>query len=146
MSEKKKISRYEDLIAWQSSDELADLVDAMVCQGPAAENAEFRTQIQKSSSKAPAQISEGFVRYLPKESAYYYRVARSSLAETQNHLRRGFRRKYWSEDEFKKAWDVSETALKTTTGLLQSRLKKIAEEQREKRRPKPHPEARGPKP
>jgi four helix bundle protein len=146
MPEKQKISRYEDLIAWQSSDELADLVDAMVSKGPAAQDEDFRRQIKKSSSKAPAQIAEGFVRYKPKESAYYYRVARASLAETQNHLRRGYRRKYWSEEEFKKAWDVSETALKTTTGLLQSRLEKIAEEERQKRKREPTPKAQTSKP
>ena len=109
MPEKPKINRYEQLIAWQASDELADLVDAMVSTGPAARDEDLRKQIMKSCGKAPAQIAEGFVRFKPKESAYYYRVARASLAETQNHLRRGFKRKYWSEEQFSKAWNVSET-------------------------------------
>jgi four helix bundle protein len=130
-----RLDRYENLIAWQSANELADLIDDMVASGQASKNPDFCRQIQKSSAKAPAQIAEGFLRFLPKEPAYYYRIARASLGETQTHLRRGFRREYWSDDVFWKAWSVSETALKTTTGLLKSRLKKIAEETERKRRP-----------
>lgn len=135
MPEKPKITRYEQLVAWQASNDLADLVDSMISDGPATSNSDFCRQIQKSSSKAPAQIAEGFLRFKAKESAYYYRIARASLGETQTHLRRGLRRKYWPQDVFAQAWAVSETALKTTTGLLQSRLKKIEEEEQRKRRP-----------
>lgn len=73
---KPKISRYEDLIAWQFADELADLVDELTSAGAAARNESFREQILKSSAKAPAQIAEGFLRFKPREAAYYYRIAR----------------------------------------------------------------------
>ena len=130
------ITRYEDLVAWQLAMELADLVDAMVCERSASQNRDFREQIQKSSAKAPAQIAEGFLRFRARESAYYYRIARASLGETQTHLRRGRTRNYWSEEVFQKAWKVSDGALKTTTGLLKSRLARIKqeEEEEEKRR------------
>ena len=132
-----KISRFEDLIAWQFANELADLVDTLVSTGQANRNQDFRDQILKSSSKAPAQIAEGFLRFRPKESAYYYRIARASLGETKNHLRRGFHRKYWEESVFQNAMQLAESAMKTTGGLLASRLAKIKEEERketEKRR------------
>ena len=123
------ISRYEDLIAWQRSMQLADLVDAMTCPGSkASSNRKFTEQIQASSSKAAAQIAEGFLRFRPKESAYFYRVARASQGETQTHLERGRRRGYWTDEQFRKARAVSEEALKTTTGLLKDRLRVIAEE------------------
>jgi four helix bundle protein len=145
MPEKKKIDRYEQLVAWQAADALADLVESMISTKPAANDFDFCKQIRRSTAKAPAQIAEGFVRFGARESAYYYRVARASLAETQNHLSRGLKRKYWIEDQYKKAWGLSETALKTTTGLLKSRLKKIREEeqQEQQRRSKP-PQAPGP--
>lgn len=130
-----KITRYEDLVAYQAANELADLIDEQM-GGPASKNQDFCTQIQKSSAKAPAQIAEGFLRFRPKESAYYYRIARASLGETQTHLRRGLHRKYWSEDAHRKMWELSETALKTTTGLLNSRLEKIREDGAAKRRPR----------
>jgi len=127
-----KISRFEDLIAWQFANELADLVDILVSTGKANRNQDFRDQILKSSSKAPAQIAEGFLRFRPKESAYYYRIARASLGETKNHLRRGFHRKYWEEPVFQKAMQLAEGAMKTTGGLLASRLTKIKEEEERK--------------
>src|SRR5436190_9874314 len=122
-----KISRYEDLVAYQTSNALADLIDEQVL-GPASRNQYFCDQILKSSAKAPAQIAEGFLRFRPKESAYYYRIARASLGETQTHLERGRRRGYWTDEQFRKARDVSDEALRTTTGLLKDRLRVIAEE------------------
>jgi four helix bundle protein len=135
-----KIERFQDLVAWQLSMELADHVDSTVCSGPAARNQGFCEQIQKSSAKPAAQIAEGFLRFRPKESAYYYRVAKASLGETQTHLIRGFRRGDWPEEVFNKAWSVSQGALNTTGGLLSSRLILIAREERQKRRTnKPDP-------
>ena len=132
-----KIDDYKKLVAWQLSMELGDLIDEMTSKPPASDNQDFCKQILKSSAKPAPQIAEGFLRFRPTESAYYYRIARASLGETQSHLLRGRHRKYWSEDVFKKAWDVSESALKTTTGLLNSRLAAIEEEKRRKaRRPK----------
>ena len=138
-----KIDDYKKLVAWQLSMELGDLVDDMTSDPPAAADQDFCDQIRKSSSKPAPQVAEGFLRFRPKESAYYYRIARASLGETQSHLLRGRHRKYWSEEVFKKAWDVSEGALKTTTGLLASRLRAIEEEEQRKRR-RPGPPFLGP--
>jgi four helix bundle protein len=129
-----KITRYEDLVAYKAADELADLVDEHL-RGRASANKDFCEQIQRASAKAPAQIAEGFLRFRPKESAYYYRIARASLGETQTHLKRGLRRGYWSEEVYRKMWAVSELALRTTTGLLNSRLEKIRRQEAEKNRP-----------
>jgi four helix bundle protein len=140
MPDKPKLDRYEQLVAWQSADELADLVESMISKRPAADDRDYCRQIRRSSAKAPAQIAEGFVRFHARESAYFYRVARASLAETQNHLKRGLKRRYWTDERFQHAWSVSQTALKTTTGLLVSRLVKIREEEQQKQehRFKPH--------
>ncbi len=115
--------------------ELADLVDAMTCEGrKAAHNRTFTEQIQASSAKASAQISEGFLRFNAKESAYYYRIARASLGETLTHLERGRRRSYWTNGEFEKARSIATDALNLTTGLLRDRLRKIRDEEDKNRR------------
>lgn len=105
MAEKLRIDRYQQLVAWQSADALADLAESMVSSGAAKNDPEFCRQIRRSSAKAPAQIAEG-----------------------------------WDADAFNKAWNLSETALKTSTGLLRAKLQQIAEEERGKRQI-----ARGPK-
>jgi four helix bundle protein len=129
---KPRISDYQDLIAWQFASELADVIDQLASTGAAADNQSFREQILKSSAKAPAQIAEGFLRFKPRESAYYYRIARASLGETKNHLQRGFHRKYWNDGDFAKAWKLAESAMKTTGGLLSAKLAQIKKEDREK--------------
>jgi four helix bundle protein len=119
-----KISRPEDLVAYQSAEGLASLVDEIT---PRIErkDPDWCDQIRRSTAKAPAQISEGFCRWLPKDGANYYRTARASLAETQTHLKRGLKRNHLTREEFDKAWALSELALKTTTGLLNSKLEQI---------------------
>jgi len=117
-----KITRFQDLAAWQLAMDLADLVEAMVSRGPATANQTFVDQILRSSSKAAAQIAEGFLRYRPADSANYYRIARASIGETQTHIERGRRRHYFDEKDVERARALSEAALKTTTGLLMSRL------------------------
>lgn len=127
-----RITRYEQLVAWQFASELADLVEQLVNGGCAARNWSARDQILKSSAKTPAQIAEGFLRYRPKESAYYYRIARASLGETKNHLLRGWRRGYWNEEQYKRASDLAEIAMKTTGGLLASRVALVKRQERKK--------------
>jgi four helix bundle protein len=126
-----KISRPEDLVAYQTADELANRVDDIT---PRIERKDrhWCDQIRRSTAKAPAQISEGFCRFLPKDGAYYYRMARASLAETQSHLKRGVRRKHLTQDEFARAWNLSEVALSTTTGLLNAKLAQVRKEDRQK--------------
>lgn len=131
---KPKINRYQDLIAWQFADELADVVDRLAETGGAARNHSFQQQILKSSAKAPAQIAEGFLRFKPREAAYYYRIARASLGETMNHLRRGFRRGYWPEADFQKAWKLATSAFNTTGGLLRTKLGQIEQEEQAKQK------------
>jgi len=136
-----RIDRYEDLICWQLSDELADLVDAMTSKGKILSDPDLRRQLRKAVAKAPAQISEGFVRYSPADTANLLRIARSSLAETMNHLRRGRRRGYWKEDEYAKAIKVADRALGATTNFMAERLRKAEEQARkplkERRLPAP---------
>ena len=119
-----KITRPEDLVAYQFADELANLIDDIT---PRIEkkDRDWCDQIRRSTAKAPAQIAEGFCRFLPKDGANYYRIARASLSETQSHLKRGLRRKHLTQEEFNKGWELSEIALKTTTGLLNSKLAQV---------------------
>ena len=127
-----KISRPEDLVAYQSAEQLANLVDDIT---PRIErkDRDWCKQIRRATAKAPAQISEGFCRFLPRDGANYYRMARASLAETQSHLKRGLRRRHLTQEEFNTAWNLSEIALKTTTGLLNAKLAQIEKAQKAKR-------------
>ena len=54
-----------------------------------ARDFDFCRQIRKSSSSAPANMSEGFGRFWPGEFAHKLRIAMGELHETQDHLEDG---------------------------------------------------------
>jgi hypothetical protein len=66
--------RYQDLICWQLADELETLVVALTDTGPVSKDFKFH-------------------------HANFLRIARSSLMETHNSARTGFKRGYFSADE-----------------------------------------------
>ena len=81
------IKDHEDLIAWQLSEELKDRVFAFTASPAVARHRDFCDDIQRSARSAPANLSEGFYRFRPRENAKFVRYALGSLGESKNHLR-----------------------------------------------------------
>jgi four helix bundle protein len=117
------VKRVDDLDCWKLAGELADLVDEMTATGPASRDEALKKQLRKSVMKAPAQIAEGFGRFLPGDFANFLRMARASLCESQTHLDRGFRRKYWPPEQADRARKLSDRAIGATTNLMLDRLR-----------------------
>jgi four helix bundle protein len=116
------VRRYEDLIAWQLSVELCDVVFDITEAGGASDDEEFRSQIRAAAQKAPALIAEGFIRYTPGEFVRYLRMARGELGEIQNHLRFARRHGYCEPEHLERAWSIARRAMITTSRLLKSKL------------------------
>jgi four helix bundle protein len=126
-----EIRRFQDLVCWQLAMEFSDLIDSMTSSGPASQDFEFRRQIRKAGMKAPAQIAEAFMRWNAADTANFLRIARASLGEAQSHLEKGRRRKYWDEDVFMKAWDLSDHTIGVTTGYMKERQQAARRQKRE---------------
>jgi four helix bundle protein len=109
--------RFEDLIAWQVAVQLRDLVCRMTDEGPVLNDRRFRDQIRDSARSAPSNMAEGFARYDPPEFARFLNIARSSLAETQDHLMHGRDRKYFEEEDFRAAWRLTCRAIRASNRL-----------------------------
>ena len=97
--------KFEELEAYQLSKELRDTIFKLTEAGPTSTNLKFRDQIRRSSSAAPANISEGFGRFKPREFAHFVRIARASLIETRNHIEDGRTKNYFSEDDSTRLFD-----------------------------------------
>jgi four helix bundle protein len=95
----------------------------MTSKGKVLQDVDLIRQLRKAVAKAPAQISEAFVRYRPADTANLLRIARSSLAETRNHLRRGRKRGFWIGPDYVKAMELSDRALGATTNFMAERLR-----------------------
>src|SRR5262249_39399235 len=102
---------------WQLAVKLRDRVYEMTATGPVLDDENFRTQIRKSASSAPSNISEGFVRYEPHEFAPFMKTAKGSIGETQNHLKHGKREGYFSESDFTEAWRLACRAFRASNRL-----------------------------
>jgi len=78
-----------------------------------------RSDLEGSVCGPPAHISEGFGRYNPPDFARFAVMARSSLMESQNHLRDAVDKGYITE-ETRLEYDVmAEAALQEVTGLME---------------------------
>ena len=146
----KGITRFEDFDAWKLSTELRDLIYRMTEAGRVLGDRKFRDQIRDSAAGPPRNISEGFGRFNPREFELYTRWAKASLMETQNHLQHGKKERYFSDDDFRKAFRLSKRALGATRGLnryLRSCKGKLPwESENQNQEPKePEPEPKEPK-
>jgi four helix bundle protein len=126
----------EEIKAYVMSRDLRDRIHDLVDNGPAARDFDFAGQIRKSSSSAPANISEGFDRYYHGEFGYLASVAKASLAETINHLEEPRAKKYFPATTRKELLELAIRAKKATSGLLRHLLTSDApgEQRRPKRR------------
>jgi four helix bundle protein len=109
----------DELVVWQLASELSDLCDALARAPRAEANRKFCEQLRESSDSVPANVAEGFGRYLPKENAHFVRIAKGSLLEARSWLLKGKRRGYWPESEYEQAWRLSCRTLKALLRYLQ---------------------------
>jgi len=71
----------------------------MVRNGPAKRDYRFSDQIRASARSAPANIAEGFSRFIPGEMLHFASFAKGSLDETKNHVVDGLESHYFSDDD-----------------------------------------------
>jgi four helix bundle protein len=106
------------LVVWQLASELSDRCDALARAPRAVANRKFCEQLRESSDSVPANLAEGFGRYLPKENAQFVRVAKGSLLEARSWLLQGKRRRYWPPADYEPAWRLSCRTLKALLRYL----------------------------
>jgi four helix bundle protein len=125
--------RHQDLVCWQLADELENFVVELTETGPASRDFKFRDQIRDSSSSATRNMAEGFGRFFPADHAHFLRIAKSSLLETHNSARAGFRRGYFSAKDTDRIQRLCGRSGKAATGLIRYLESQIPLSQRRKR-------------
>ena len=84
---KKKFYTVDDIPVWQLSHQLTLNVYKLTEKFPKTETYGLISQIRRSSSSIPANITEGFYRNSTKELIQFLYNARGSYGETLYHLR-----------------------------------------------------------
>ncbi|MGH8492795.1 MAG: four helix bundle protein [Moraxellaceae bacterium] len=79
---------HKDLMVWQESMQLAQLVYQLTARFPADERFGLVSQMRRAAVSVPSNIAEGAARQHTKELVQFLRVASGSLAEldTQTEL------------------------------------------------------------
>jgi len=125
------VRNYRDLIAWQLADELDAEVIRLV-SGPTCHDEEYRSEILAASSGMPANIVEGFLRCSPGDFARFLAYSISSQGETEQRLRNGIRRKFFTDDECAKAFLLFRRCTVASVRLKQSQIRRAEELRRRK--------------
>jgi four helix bundle protein len=91
----------------------------MCLESPLARDWERRDQLEDSVAGPPGHIAEGFGRFNPLDFARFTVIARSSLMESQNHLRDAVDKNYISESMRLELDALAEAAIGEVTGLME---------------------------
>ena len=75
--------KYEKLNVWKTS---FDLCKRTYISVQHIQDYSFRDQIRRSSISIPSNIAEGVERNSPKETAYFFNVAKGSVGELKTQL------------------------------------------------------------
>lgn len=122
---KTKYNSVEDLPVWQKSHELTLLVYKYTSCFPKSEVYGLISQIRRSSSSIPANISEGFYRKTTKELIQFIYNARGSLGETSYHIRLSKDLGYIKEREYLELKTYCEDISKQINGWIKSLKSKL---------------------
>jgi four helix bundle protein len=123
-----KITRFEDIDAWQEARKLVNMVYGVIKGSP-----EFRkdfhlvNQIQDAAVSSMSNIAEGFARRSNREFIQFLFISKSSAAEVQSQLYVALDQEYINKDDFGKIYDQAEIVSRMDSGFikyLQSQLNK----------------------
>ena len=101
---------HTELDVWKLGDELRELVDQLTDRGTFRADRELHDQLRRAVNGVCPNIAEGFSRYYPREFAPFVRIARGSLSEAIDHLRRARARGLVTADEASRAASLARRA------------------------------------
>ena len=124
-----KISRFEDIDAWQEARKLVKMVYRVINDSPKFRK-DFRlvNQMQDASVSSMSNIAEGFARRSNKEFIQFLFISKSSAAEVQSQLYVALDQEYITRDDFDKVYNQAEVVSKMDSGFikyLDSQLKQL---------------------
>jgi four helix bundle protein len=113
-----KITRFEDLIAWQRSRELFKITNKLTSQRPLSNNYPVRDQMTRSSLSVMSNIAEGFDRGGNKEFIQYLYISKGSCSELRSQLYAARDAGYLSDEDFEVIHNLAEETSRIIQGLI----------------------------
>ncbi len=118
--EKKKIERFEDLIAWQKARSLTAKIYELTKGGDFSRDFGLKDQIRRAVVSVMSNIAEGFERNRPKEFHQFPSIAKGSCAEVRSQLYIALDAGYIGDAQFKELMANAEEVGRIIGGLRSS--------------------------
>ena len=120
-----KVTRFEDLIAWQKARELRKLIYRASASKPFWRDFEMRDQIRGAALSVMSNIAEGFERDRIPEFLYFLRVARASCGEVRSQLYAAFDEGYLADCALQPLLGSAREVGRVIRGLERSLMEKL---------------------
>ncbi len=114
-----KITRFEDIDAWQEARKLVKMVYEVIKRSPKFKK-DFRlvNQVQDAAVSAMSNISEGFARRSNKEFIQFLFISKSSAAEVQSEIYVALDQEYINHTDFDRIYNQAEVVSKLDSGFI----------------------------
>lgn len=113
-----KIERFEDIRAWQQAREMANLVYDLTEQEKFKKDFCLRDQIQGAVGSIMHNIAEGFDDGSDAEFIHFLNCSRRSASEVQSEIYLALDRKYVTQEEFQKVYDLATLTKKSINAFI----------------------------
>ena len=114
-----KITRFEDIQAWQEARKLVKKVYDAIKEGKEFQrDLRLVSQIQGAAVSAMANIAEGFSRRSNKEFIQFLFISKSSAAEVQSHLYVALDQGYMAKEKFEEIYAQADLVSKMISGFI----------------------------
>ena len=112
-----KVTKFEDLIAWQNARELTKKIYSLTASGKFEKDFGLRNQIQRACVSIMSNIAEGFDRASRSEFHHYLVIAKGSCAEVRSQLYVAYDVGYVSNEQFNKLKKLADEVSQIIGGL-----------------------------
>ena len=116
---------FENLEVYQLAEKLADLIWEIVLEWEYFAKTTVGKQMVNAADSVSANIAEGCGRFSYKDNARFIRIARGSLYETKNWLRRAYKRKLLTDAHVEKVKPIIDELLPRLNAYLSSIRKSV---------------------
>jgi four helix bundle protein len=113
-----QIQSYRDLIVWQKSMDLAEMVYLKSQNFPADERFGLTSQIRRSSTSIPSNIAEGYGRRSTGDYKRFLNISVGSKNECLTQVELSFRLGFLNENDFKQLMNLGEEISKMLNALI----------------------------
>ncbi len=111
---------FENLEVYQLAEKLADEIWMIVIKWEYFQKSTIGRQMVNSADSISANIAEDCGRYNHKDNCRFIKIARGSLYETKNWLRRSYKRNLLTEEEIEKVKPIIDELLPRLNAYFRS--------------------------